>query len=70
MTLDDWLSRCSKGGATRLAVAVGTTRQTISHLRHGDMPSVRLAVAIAAATGGEVSVTDWPSKPRKKRRAA
>lgn len=70
MTLDEWLNEQPRGAATRLAAAAGTTRQTVSHLRCGGMPSVHLALTIATATGGAVGVSDWPSKGKKRRRAA
>lgn len=65
MTLKDWLAKQPPGAASDLAKRAGTTRQTISHLRtKGHVPSVTLAMRIAVATGGAVTVADWQARKR------
>ena len=65
MTLKEWLKEQPRGAASALAERAGTTRQTISHLvRLKQVPNVDLALRIAVATGGAVTVADWPRGAR------
>lgn len=51
-----------------LARAVGRERSTITKLRHGTaLPSLDLALKIAALTGGRVPVTAYPARKKAKR---
>lgn len=69
MTLKEWISKCERGEASALAKRANTTRQTISNLARGGVPSVALAMRIAVATGGAVSMSDWPDDRAHKRRS-
>ena len=63
MTLKEWLRRNKRRGLkSDLAGKVGVTRQTITNLAAGDVPSVSLALRICEHTGREVGVADWPER--------
>lgn len=63
MDLKTYLSDAPKGERARLADAIGSSVSHIYQLSGGhSAPSLALAKKIEAATGGKVTVHDWPEK--------
>jgi transcriptional regulator with XRE-family HTH domain len=70
MNLKAYLAETGTSQA-ELARRAGVTRQQVCHWAAGDnIPTLSAALRIAVATGGLVSVSDWPSTRRRKNRVA
>jgi transcriptional regulator with XRE-family HTH domain len=65
MRFDKWFYKQSGLTQEAFADAVGVTQGRIWQLLHGDRPSLRLGLRIEDATGGEVTIYDFPIEPER-----
>lgn len=69
MTLDAYLQKAPVGAVNTLADKLGVTATTVSKYRYGErVPPLKVALKIAEATGGLVSVTELAKAHAGRRR--
>jgi hypothetical protein len=70
MTLEDYITKEGRGALSRLAAAAGTSKGYLHDLINNPKrkPSVKMAQALEAATGGKVSAISLLGLERRKQK--